>query len=527
MAKPKYSYEITIPNQGTFVVDSDRELSDAEAYQAVVGSPQRTMGQDIARGAGLALRGAAPVATGAGAGFLAGGAPGALAGSVSLPLAEIATQGLNVVLPEQYQIPSPTGAVENLLTRAGFPIPQTRGERAIQAAGSALGGTATQLATLPSVARTATTETGRGLATAAAQEPGRQLAAAAPAAAVSQVAGEEFGPVAGMVAGMATAAPFSAGTKPRQVEQIPSIEELKKTSGQLYKFAEDAGVAFRRQDYSGFVKNLRVEMNKQGLDQQIHPTVYRALERMSDIPKRPITLEEIDTLRRIAGASIKSNNADERRLGAILTERLDNFVEGAGRGQLVSGNEKAIEALNEARQLWKQGKKAQILENIFDVAEIRAETNFTQSGMEQALRSRLTNLATNEKLMRNFNKTEQQAIREAAKGGSMQNFFRYVGKLAPTSIIPAVGGAYLGTQAFGDVGALAAGAPAILGGGSREIATRMGINQFQNLENMLRLGRQPRSPVSGVTPIITRGLISPYQEPLNVTEEQLRLISGQ
>jgi hypothetical protein len=383
------------------------------------------------------------------------------------------------------------------------------------------------LATLPSVARTATTETGRGLATAAAQEPTRQLAAAAPAAITSQIAGEEFGPVAGMVAGMTTAAPFSIAAKAKQVEQIPTTEQLKQTSGQLYKFAEDAGVIFKRNDYSGFIKNLRLEMDKAGLDQQIHPTVYRALERMSDVPKRPITLEEIDTLRRIAGASIKSINADERRLGAILTERLDNFVEGAGRGQLVSGSDKAIEALNEARQLWKQGKKAQIIENIFDVAELRAGTNFTQSGMEQALRSRLTNLATNEKLMRNFNKTEQAAIRQAAKGGSMQNVFRYLGKFAPTSVIPAVGGAYLGTQAFGDVGALAAAAPAILGGGSREIATRMGINRFQNLENMLRLGRQPRSPVSGVTPVITRGLISPYQEPLNVTEEQLRLISGQ
>lgn len=514
---------------------SAHEAGDVESARILAGEiskmqqqpQQMSVGQELARGAGIAARGATPSLVGAAGGLMVGGAPGALAGSLALPLAEVATQGLNVVLPQQYQIPSPAGAVESLLTRAGFPVPETRGERAIQAGGAALGGTAAQLATLPTIARTATTEMGRGLAASAAQEPTRQLAAAAPAAMASQVAGEEFGPVAGMAAGMATAAPFGIGAKPRQVEQIPSIEELKKTSGQLYKFAEDAGVAFKRQDYSSFVKNLRVEMNKEGLDQQIHPTVYRALERMSDIPKRPITLEEIDTLRRVAGASIKSNNADERRLGAILTDRLDNFVEGAGRGQLVSGNEKAIDALNEARQLWKQGKKAQTLENIFDVAELRSEANFTQSGMEQALRSRLTNLAANEKAMRQFNKTEQAAIREAAQGGSLQNFFRYVGKLAPTSIIPAVGGAMLGTQMFGSSGAIGAAVPSAVGAGSRAIATQRGLNQFQNLENMLLLGRQPRTPISGVSPIISRGLISPYQEPLNVTEEQLRLISGQ
>ena len=359
-----------------------------------------------------------------------------------------------------------------------------------------------------------------------AQQPVRQFAATAPAAAASQVVGEEFGAAPGMIAGMAASVPFAVGAKPKPTEVIPSIEELKKTSGTLYKFAEDAGVAFKRNDFSGFVGNLRKEMFKEGLDQQIHPTVYRAIERMSDIPKRPITLEEIDILRRVAGASIKSNNADERRLGAILTDRLDKFVEGAGRGQLVSGNDKAIEALTEARNLWKQGKKAQILENIFDVAELRSEANYTQSGMEQALRSRLVNLAANEKAMRQFNKTEQAAIREAAQGGSMQNFFRYVGKLAPTSVIPAVGGAMLGTQMFGTSGAVGAAVPAAVGAASRAIATRHGINQFQNLENMLRLGRQPRTPVSGVSSVITRGLVSPQVEPLNVTEEQLRQIYG-
>ncbi len=521
----KFSYEISIPNQGTFVIDSDKELNDSQAYQAVLSSLQTplTPGQEFTRGAGIALRGAAPVIAGTGAGFAVGGAPGAVAGGLALPLAEMATQAANVF---GANLPSPTGAVEGLMTKAGLPVPETRGERVLQNVAGAVTGAGTQLPALARTAQVAVSPTLRGVAGAAAEQPVRQLAAAAPAAAASQVVGEEYGAVPGMVAGMAASAPFAAGAKPKQVETIPSIEQLKQTSGKLYKFAEDAGVAFKRQDFTGFVGNLRKEMFKEGLDQQIHPTVYRALERMSDIPKRPITLEEIDILRRVAGASIKSNNADERRLGAILTDRLDGFVEGAGRGQLVSGNDKAIEALGDARQLWKQGKKAQILENIFDVAELRSEANYTQSGMEQALRSRLVNLAANEKAMRQFNKTEQAAIRDAAKGGDLQNFFRYVGKLAPTSVIPAVGGAMLGTQMFGTSGAVGAAAPAVIGAASRAIATRQGLSNFQNLENMLRLGRQPRTPVSGVSSVITRGLISPQTAPLDVTQEELNQIYG-
>jgi hypothetical protein len=181
--------------------------------------------------------------------------------------------------------------------------------------------------------------------------------------------------------------------------------------------------------------------------------------------------------------------------------------------------------LKDARELWKKGKKSQILESIFDVADLRAETNFTQSGMEQALRSRLTNLAANEKLMRQFSKTEQAAIVDAAKGGNMQNFFRYVGKLAPTSVIPAAGGFFLGQQALGtELGALGMAAPAIVGAGARKLATSQGLQRFQELENMLRLGRQPRTAISGKAPVITRSLLAPQQEP--VTQEEINLLMG-
>lgn len=126
------TYEITIPGSGTYQVQSDRDLSDTEAYNAALSQAQpRGMAEELVRGAGLAARGAAPVAAGAALGAPLG-PPGMLAGSLALPAAELATQAANVVLPQQYQIPSPAGAVENLLTRMGFPVPETTGERAIQ-----------------------------------------------------------------------------------------------------------------------------------------------------------------------------------------------------------------------------------------------------------------------------------------------------------------------------------------------------------------------------------------------------------
>lgn len=513
-------------NSGQFDKVSTAGLEELAKQQetTVAPTPQpRTAGEEFVRGAGLTARGVAPVATGAGLGFMVGGPPGALAGSLALPLAEIGTQAANVILPQQYQIPSPSGSVENLLTQLGLPVPETTRERMIQSAGGALGGTAAQLTTLPSIAKTATTEVGRGIASQMAAQPSRQFAAAAPSAMVSQSVGEDYGPVAGMLAGTAASLPFAAGLKPREVDVIPTTEELKATAGKLYKFADDSGVSFKKNAFQSFATKTAAELRKEGVDPTLAPKAEAALKRLEDSATQPITLSELDRLRRIALIAAMSETAADRNFGGQLIQRIDDFIEKASPNQFRVQDPKAIDALKEARQLWKQGKKTQILEKLFDVAELRAETNFTQAGMEQALRSRLTNLAVNEKLMRSFSKTEQEAIRDAARGGSLQNFFRYVGKLAPTSVIPAAGGFYMGQQIFGpEAGPITATIPAAAGAISRNLATSQGLQRYSELEKMLRLGRRPRTPVSSVTPVVTRGLIS-SQEP--VTQEELNLLN--
>ncbi len=526
----KYSYEITVPDKGTFVIDSDKEMSDAEAYQAVLQSEkapvQRTAGQEFVRGAGITARGAAPVALGAGAGMLLGGPPGALVGSFTVPAAEMATKGANLLLPQSMQIPSPYGAIEGLLTKIGLPVPETTGERVMQSVAEAVSGTGVQTATSPSMAKAATTPFGRNIAETIGAQPVRQLAAAGPSAAASQIVGERFGPVPGMIAGMATAAPFGIGAKPTQQDYIPTTQELKQTASRLYDVADQSGVMFKRNEFSTFAAKTINDLRKEGVDPTLTPKANAALQRLQDSVNDPMTLSNVDRLRKIALIAATSNDPADRTFGGKLIERIDSFVENSGPSQFAVSDPKAIEALKEARGLWKQGKKTQVLETIFDTAELRKDANFTQSGMEQALRSRLVNLAANEKLMKSFNKTEQAAIREAAKGGSMQNFLRYVGKLAPTSIIPMAGSAYLGSQMFGPSGSLAMAIPPAVGAAARTGATKMGISNFKRLEDMLKLGREPRTPVSGVSPIIMRGMLASPNQQLDVTPEELQLIYG-
>lgn len=524
------TYEITIPGSGTYEVKSDRNLTDTEAYNYALSQAQpRGAVEQFVRGAGLAARGAAPVATGAALGAPLG-PPGMLAGALALPAAELATQAANVVLPQQYQIPSPASAVENLLTRIGLPVPETMGERAIQAGGGALGGTAAQLATLPSVAKTATTELGRAVASQLAQQPGRQLAASVPAGMASQVVGEETGvPVLGTIAGMAASAPFAIGVKPTQVEQIPSISQLKQLSSRLYKMSEDAGVVYKPEAFQNFVGGLDLEAGAKtgvfkGYSKREHQGITNVLADMKDELSKPQTLESLDSLRQsVLSVSMKQGaNPQEKMIAGKIIDRIDKFIENTSGKMLVKDDPKAIESLKEARALWKQAKKAEVLDDIFESAEIR-QARYSQSGFENALRGKLITLADNPALMRSFSKTEQDAIKAAAKGGNVQNFLRWAGKLTPGSVVAGAGGVYLGATLGGPMGA--ALVPAI-GAGARLGAERVQTNQFRRLEDMLKLGRQPRTPISNVPPILTRGLISPTV-PLDVTQEELRQIYGE
>lgn len=465
---------------------------------------ERSMTEKIGRGLSSVARGAAVPLTGAAAGGALAGPAGAVAGSLALPAAELITKGLNAVLPDKYDIPSPTAQVEKGLTRLGFPQPETQTERALQVGGSALGGVGGQVGALGQLAQTAASPVARGVAQTLSQQPARQVAAALPVGATSQYVAEETGsPLVGMATGIAAGIPFAMGAK--GTLQAPTVQELKGQAGQQYKFAEDVGALFKQKPYNQFASNLEKTLTKEGLDKTLQPRVFAALERIKDSQnyayfqkEKGVSLENMEILRRIGQAAGSSADASERRLASILVDNLDDFVEKAQPSQLIKGSSEAVSALTDARALWKRAKKTEIIDDLVSSAELRAEANFSQSGMENALRRKLVNLADNPRALRTFNKEEQNAIKVAAKGGPVQNVLRFIGKLAPTGIVSGGGSVGLGYLAGGPIGAI--GLP-LAGGIARQGATQLGLRNIEQLRNRLATGNAPIPQVS------TRGLI--------------------
>ena len=479
---------------------------------------QRSMTEKLGRGLSSIARGAAVPVTGAIAGGALAGPAGAIAGSLALPAAELLTKSLNLALPDKYDIPSPTAQVEKGLTKLGFPQAETQVERALQVGGGALGGVGGQVGALGQLAKTATSPVARGVAQTLSQEPVRQVAAALPVSATSQYVAEETGsPLVGMAAGIAAGIPFAMGAK--GTLQAPTVQELKGQAGQQYKFAEDVGAVFKKNSYNQFANKLESTLAKEGLDKTLQPRVFAALERIKDTKGGNVSLENMEILRRIGQAAGSSADASERRLASIMVDNLDDFVETAQPGQLAKGSSEAVSALTDARELWKRAKKTEILDDLVASAELRADANFSQSGMENALRRKLVTLADNPKKLRAFTKEEQNAIKVAAKGGPIQNALRLVGKLAPTGIVSGGGSVGLGYLAGGPIGAV--GLP-IVGGVARKGAEQLGLRNIEQLRNRLATGNAPIPQVSTRGLIGAREVAAPIINPITglLTEEQ-------
>jgi hypothetical protein len=519
--------ELTLEQQKAIALANARlraqQQSGMDNEDVMSNQEQPVKEQNMAQQAGGALsmlaRGMAAPTIGAIGGGALGGPVGALAGSLAVPAGDVLTAGYNALAPEDYQIQYPSTAIQNLLTKAGMPVPESMTDRALVAGGSALGGAGGQLSGLSRLATAAQTQTGRNVAGQLSQAPARQLAASAPAGAASQAVTEATdSPTLGMAASAATALPFGFGAA-SSLAKKPSIDDIKTQASQQYDVAKLSGLEFKNNEFKKNAIQIQKTLTEEGLDKDLHPSVTAALNRLVK-DNTPKTLQNVETLRKIAKAPASSINADERRLAQIMVEKLDDFVDNAQPNQLVSKQDlNAPAALKNARQLWSQAKKAEILDDVFNSAELTATANFSQSGMENALRRKLVNLANNKKLMRTFKPDERKAITDAAKGGSIQNALRLVGKLSPTGIVSGPASAGIGYLFGGPVGALAVPGAGILG---RTAAERIGLRNFDALQRRLLTGNAPQvQQLSAPLTVTSRGLLSgtPNQSPFLMTED--------
>ena len=150
-------------------------------------------------------------------------------------------------------------------------------------------------------------------------------------------------------------------------------------------------------------------------------------------------------------------------------------------------------------------KKSEMITDILDRADV------SQGSKEANIASQLSALAKNEKKMRFFTPDEQQAIREAAKGGALQSMLRTIGKFSPVTPAAAI------FTAVNPFGAYTAGA----GMAAKGLGEYRRTQEVNRLADRMRLGETPailESPGANVPVFYTRGMqnmLGPTQQNQN------------
>lgn len=448
-------------------------------------APKLTMGEEAVRKAGVATRGLSeslvgPTA-GATAGFMLGGpvgaGVGALAGGLAVPAADALTLAYNKLAGGNARLPSQV--ISEMLPG---PRAETPAERVLQSSAGALGGTAASVGAGRGIVQAAQALPGMrsnvapevaAIGREASRAPIGQLVTAPVSTAVGQTVSEATdNPWLGMGASVLTSA--AMGARPTKREKAPSGEELLAQSKANYEILDKSGFQLDTDQFKQHMAKLPAKLRSDlGYVESVNPKVAGAFrELMSDAPK---DVAEISALRKIIGNAAASTDAKERLIGSKLLDEFDDFVLNAPSSAVIGGDKKAIEAWKAARADYAKVKKAELIEDIVARAEV------SQTGKENTVAQGLSALAKNKNKMKFFSPDEQEAIREAAKGGPLQNTLRTIAKFTPMTPAAAI---FTAVSPFGAYTA-AAGLTA------KELATARRLQQVGRLSEQMRLGRKP------------------------------------
>ena len=311
--------------------------------------------------------------------------------------------------------------------------------------------------------------------------------------------------------------------------KVPTAEEIKNTASQMYKKIDDAGVVIQAEPFNQFVNKVKTTVGSKVREAR-QPQVVDALKQLDEASGSVKTLQKMQDLRESISGIKMSGNASERMFAGDIVKELDDFMEKLDASKLIApvqGDVEAIKLVPQARELWKQARKSELLDEIYRKAEIKSTDPYNDVAFATKLRSEFKNLATNKTKLRGFTEEEVKAIEQAAKGGKIENALRafgqggggdkfsYGGAIAGGGLSSFAFGPEFGNAVAGPIGAYigAKTVPAIKGV-SRMAAGQLGKQNLQNAIDLIKTGGNPYAGLQlfqgNTAPLNAAGLLAPY-----------------
>jgi hypothetical protein len=290
----------------------------------------------------------------------------------------------------------------------------------------------------------------------------------------------------------------------RTKAKVPAASDIKSQASQLYKQIDDAGVVIKSEPFNDFVNNVKSTIGTKVREAR-NPKIVDVFRELDEARDAPITLQKMQDLRSSISELKMASEKSDRKFSGKIVDQLDEFVESLDTTKLVApvkGDLEAIKLVPQARNLWKQSRKSELLDEIYRKAEIKSTDPYDDVAFATKLRSEFKTLAANKDKLRGFSAEEVKAIEDAAKGGKVENALRAFGRPLQGSILqgqnvaslslPALIGLKIGGPAGAILGANVVPASKAI---SRRVAGSLGKQNLQNVINSIKTGGQPYSGV--------------------------------
>ena len=412
---PVYEYE------GKFY-DLPDGLSNEQAIkkiQSYLGAPapkeERSVGQEVARQAGLAGRAVYQ-------GFTA-------PATAALDFLSSAYNLGAGALGSESRLPLASQRESQMLTRMGVPVPETGAERAAQAGMQGL----TSAAGLARVAPAAFGQDlvrqlpAAGVGAAAAQPTaevvkeltGSDLAAAVSGLLAAGVTGKAAGDLAGKVA---------AGKQP-----IMTMDDVRRRAERSYTAVTDAGIQLNQPAGQSLAAGVAKRLEDARYLPENAAPVKTVVDKINQVVERgPISFDQVSQLRQLANDLKSNQDRNVQRLAGVMVNEIDEFAARLSPRDVTAGAGKldeAIKTLSSARKDWRNLSRANMLDDVLNIAEARAMD--PKASQSELIRRGFINLAADKNKMRLFTENEQNAIKAVAKGGSLDPLLTFAARFNP------------------------------------------------------------------------------------------------
>lgn len=284
------------------------------------------------------------------------------------------------------------------------------------------------------------------------------------------------------------------------LQQAPTAEQLRAEAGQLYQQADNLGIHYAQPAVDNMAQDLGHALVQEGIDRDVTPRSWAAFRRIWQDTANDLPLQRIELLRRVAQNAAQAPDPNERRLGGIIINHLDDFVANAGPHDVIAGTgdpAAAADILGRARDLWAALRRGGNIGEAINNAEITAAATHSGQNANNAIRQKFAAILKNQAQRRGYTPEQLQAMRAVVDGTPIGNVARNIGKLVSSQglggLMSAGAGAGFGAAMAGPVGGAIGGfaLPAI-GAVARRIGDASTRNAANYAEALARIPAQQR-----------------------------------